>query len=57
MNNLRKKRTNFDFSKHELIIKETDDLKIHQLKLPDTITEEEIRKVFRCRGRKQVIFG
>lgn len=32
-----KKRTDIDFSKHELIIKESEDLKIHILKIPGTV--------------------
>lgn len=33
-----KNRTDCDFSKHKLIIKETEDLLIHHLKIPGTIT-------------------
>lgn len=30
-------RTNIDFSKHELIIKESEDLLVHHLKIPDRV--------------------
>lgn len=37
METLTKNRTGIDFSKHELIIKETDDVTIHWLKIPNSI--------------------
>ena len=35
----KKPRTKIDFSKHELLVKESNDLTVHYLKIPNTRTD------------------